>query len=206
VSDLSKLAKFAKKEFRDGYLQTAVRGGIAYQIQALREKFNLTQTAFAEKLGKKQSVISRLEDSEYGKVSVQTLLDIASSLDVALLVRFVSYPEFLKNTKNMSDEALKPPTIFESLFNETRWQPKSGSVSQSTDMTSQLNTFIDQIDTRVASKKPDYEGLASFYERIIARPQTNSAEQFALSTASHNYTVNDNGPQAMRAYLGEAIQ
>ncbi len=115
MSDLSKLSKFLQKDYRDGYLQTAVRGNIAYQIQALREKFKLTQTAFADKLGKKQSVVSRLEDSEYGKVTVQTLLDVACSLDVALMVRFVSYPEFLTRTQNMSIEALQPQTIFESV-------------------------------------------------------------------------------------------
>ena len=114
---LSKLAKFASKEYRDGFMQTQVRGGIAYQIKALREKFGLTQTQFAEVTGKKQSVVSRLEDTEYGKVTVQTLLDIASSLNVALLVRFISYPEFLTRTENMTVTALQPETISESLNN-----------------------------------------------------------------------------------------
>lgn len=112
---LNKIRKFASKEYRDGYMQTHVRGGIAYQIKALRKKFSMSQSKFACATGKKQSVISRLEDVEYGKVSVQTLLDIASSLDVALLVRFVSYPEFLNRYSDMSTKALQPDTISESL-------------------------------------------------------------------------------------------
>lgn len=112
---LSDLTKFAKKVYRDGFMQTQVRGGIAYQIQALRQKFGLTQTEFADKTGKTQSVVSRLENTEYGKVSVQTLLDIASANDVALVVRFVSYPEFLAQTADMSPNALMPDTIFESI-------------------------------------------------------------------------------------------
>jgi transcriptional regulator with XRE-family HTH domain len=109
------LEKFATKKYRDGYLQSRVRGFIAYQIQALREKLELTQAQFAELTGKKQSTISRLEDTEYGKVSVQTLLDIACATDVALVIKFASYPEFLDQTRDMSVEALQPRTIQESV-------------------------------------------------------------------------------------------
>ncbi len=113
--DRSELTKFSNKKYRDGYLQTQTRGRIAYQIQALREKFGLSQIQFAERTGKKQSTISRLENTEYGRVSVQTLLDIACSLNVALIVRFASYPEFLRETQAMSIAALQPETIQETL-------------------------------------------------------------------------------------------
>jgi transcriptional regulator with XRE-family HTH domain len=116
------LAKFAKKLYRDGFLQSQTRSGIALQIRALREKLGLSQEQFAAKTGKKQSVISRLESPDYGKASVQTLLDIASAVDVALVVKFVSYPEFLAQTADMSPVALQPDTIFESLGRVTEWQ------------------------------------------------------------------------------------
>jgi transcriptional regulator with XRE-family HTH domain len=88
---------------------------IAYQIQALREKTGLNQTDFAKKIGKKQSVVSRLEDTEYGRVTVQTLLDIACALDIALVVKFASYPDFLFQTRDASVSALQPQTIQESI-------------------------------------------------------------------------------------------
>ena len=122
------LKKFERKAYRDGFLHSQVRGAIAYQIQALRAKFGLTQADFAEKTGKKQSTVSRLENTEYGRVSVQTLLDIASALDVALLVRFVSYPEFILRTANVSEAALQPDTIFQSL--EARSPPQPASSPQ----------------------------------------------------------------------------
>jgi transcriptional regulator with XRE-family HTH domain len=115
VSDPNELKHFASKRYRDGYLQSRVRGYIAYQVQALREKLQLTQEAFADLTGKKQSTISRLEDTEYGRVSVQTLLDIACAANVALIVKFASYPEFLDQTRLMSPQALQPDTIQESL-------------------------------------------------------------------------------------------
>lgn len=129
------LAKFATKAYRDGFLQAQVEGGIAFQIQALRHKFGLSQEQFAQKTGKKQSVISRLENPETGPPSVQTLLDIAQANDVALVVRFVSYPEFLDQTADMSPRALQPETIHESLEQSRRpiavggitniWKPQS---------------------------------------------------------------------------------
>lgn len=113
--DRSDLAKFDRKAYRDGYLHAKVRGMIAYQIQALREKTGLNQTDFAEKIGKTQSVVSRLEDTGYGRVTVQTLLDIASALDVALVVKFASYPDFLLQTRDASVSALQPATIHQSI-------------------------------------------------------------------------------------------
>jgi transcriptional regulator with XRE-family HTH domain len=115
VSDRNDLARFDRKAYRDGYLQAKVRGMIAYQIQALREKTSLNQTDFAERIGKTQSVVSRLEDTEYGRVSVQTLLDVACALDVALVVKFASYPDFLTQTRDASVAALQPQTIQESI-------------------------------------------------------------------------------------------
>lgn len=115
MTDQNELKHFENKKYRDGYLQSRVRGRIAYQIQALREKLGLTQEGFAELTGKKQSTISRLENTEYGKVTVQTLLDIACASDVALIVEFASYPKFLEETRLMTVEALQPSTIYESL-------------------------------------------------------------------------------------------
>ena len=113
--DQSKLRKLNRKEYRDSYLQAQVRSWIAYQFQAIRKKFGLSQAQMAERTGKTQSVISRLENVDYGKVSVQTLLDVASSLDVALLVQFVSYPEFLNRMRDKSEVGMQPQTIHESI-------------------------------------------------------------------------------------------
>ena len=115
ATDLAKLNKLSNMEYRHSYLQAQVRSWIAYQFQAIRRKFGLSQAQMAERTGKTQSVISRLENTEYGKVSVQTLLDVANSLDVALLVQFVSYPEFLDRTRDKSEASMQPETIQESI-------------------------------------------------------------------------------------------
>ena len=80
--------------FRASYLAHHLRAFLADQIRVLRGE--LSQREFRELIGKPQSVISRLEDEEYGKVTLQTLIDIATKLDIGLLVRFVDFPKFLE--------------------------------------------------------------------------------------------------------------
>ena len=98
--------KFCNKKYRDGYVSSHIKKFLAHQITALRgEK---SQTEFGEIIGKPQSVVCRLESPNYGKYSLQTLLDVASKLNVALIVRFVDFPTFLKGTRDFSDEAIRP--------------------------------------------------------------------------------------------------
>jgi transcriptional regulator with XRE-family HTH domain len=93
-------------EFRGGYLAHHLRVFLADQIRALRGE--QSQREFGELIGKPQSVVSRLEDEDYGKLSLQTLIDIATKLDIGLLVRFVDFPTFLRETNDFSDEASAP--------------------------------------------------------------------------------------------------
>ena len=44
-------------------------------------------------------MVSRLENEDYGKVSLQTLIDIAERLDIALVVRFTDFPTFVRSTE-----------------------------------------------------------------------------------------------------------
>ncbi len=94
------------REYREAYVEDHVKSYIPYQLRAIREKLRLTQKAFAERIGKPQSVVSRLENTEYGKVTVQTLLDIARGLDIALVMKFASFPEFLAAYADLSAETM----------------------------------------------------------------------------------------------------
>lgn len=109
IANLSKrlFEKLKSKSYREAYVAEHVRTGIAYQIRALRTQRGWSQKKLAEEMGKPQSVVSRLEDPDYGKVSVKTVLDGAAAFDVALLVQYVSFPEFLRRTRDVSPEALR---------------------------------------------------------------------------------------------------
>lgn len=94
------------KGYRDAYVDAHVKSSVAYQIRAIRESRSLTQADFAKIVGKPQSVISRLENTEYGKVTVQTLLELASAIDIALIVRFTEFTEFLYTYQDLSLDRL----------------------------------------------------------------------------------------------------
>lgn len=94
------------KDFHDSYLASQLKAFLVEQIKSLRGE--MSQEEFGKLLGKPQSVVSRLEDPGYGKVTLQTLLDIASKLDVALIVRFADYSTYLRVINDTSPEALRP--------------------------------------------------------------------------------------------------
>ena len=97
---------FDNKKFRDGWVSVNVKRGLATQLRELRGA--LTQGAFGEKIGKPQSVVARLEDPNYGNMSIQTLLEIASRLDVGLLVKFVPFGRVILDARNLTHAELAP--------------------------------------------------------------------------------------------------
>jgi transcriptional regulator with XRE-family HTH domain len=92
------LAKLKSKKYRDAYVAAEVTTGIAYQIRALREQRGWTQWDLGNQLKKGQNAVSRLEDPDYGRLTVKTLTELASAYDVGLLVKFVPFSKFLTET------------------------------------------------------------------------------------------------------------
>lgn len=97
------------KAFRAAYVAEDIRTGIAFQLRALREGRGWSQTELGRRSGKPQSVIARMEDPDYGRLSLKTLVDMAAAFDVALLVRFVPFSELVNRNSRLSSEALCVP-------------------------------------------------------------------------------------------------
>src|SRR5437867_6601772 len=101
------IEKLKRKKYRDAYVVDHIKTWIAYQIRANREERGLNQTQLGKRAGRKpQNVVSRLEDPDYGKYSIQTLLKIASAFDVALLVKFVPFSRWVREYDDVSPEKL----------------------------------------------------------------------------------------------------
>lgn len=104
LQDLSD--SFGDRDFRASYTAHHLRAFLADQIRGLRG--DASQKEFGVRIGKPQSVVSRLENEDYGKVSLQTLIDIAARLDIGLVVRFVDFPAFLRTTADFAEDAVVP--------------------------------------------------------------------------------------------------
>jgi transcriptional regulator with XRE-family HTH domain len=109
ISSISKklMEKLGRKAYRAAYVGEHVRRGIASQIRAMRDQRGWNQGKLSKELGKPQSVVSRLEDPSYGKVTVQTLLEVAATFDVALQIRFVPFSTFLQQTRDVSTPSMR---------------------------------------------------------------------------------------------------
>jgi transcriptional regulator with XRE-family HTH domain len=108
--------KLARKGYRDAYVSENIAMLLSHQIRALREQRGWSQRKFAEELGSHASVVNRYEDPEYGKLTVKTLLDIAKAFDVGLIIRFVSFPRLIAQTRDVSPEALQVESFNEEQF------------------------------------------------------------------------------------------
>jgi hypothetical protein len=98
--------KFRNKRYRDSYVSATNRRFLAQQIRALRG--DMSQEDFGKLIGKPQSVVSRLEDPNYGKLTQQTIHEVAAALNRAVITRIVDFPTFLRFTEDMSEQALCP--------------------------------------------------------------------------------------------------
>ncbi|MHB1700943.1 MAG: helix-turn-helix domain-containing protein [Acidobacteriaceae bacterium] len=107
------------KPTRDRLVENNLSEGIAFQIAATRDRRGWTQAQLAEKAGVANN-LPRLEDPEYGKQTLTTLKKLASALDVALVVRFIpfsQYVDWLSGTPH-KDDGLRPEALAVPSFEE----------------------------------------------------------------------------------------
>jgi hypothetical protein len=98
--------KIHDKRYRDNYVAAHTRHILSRQMRNFRG--DLPQSEFGELIGKRQTVVSRLENPNYGAWTLRTMFEVARELNVAVFVRFVDFSTFLKYSNDMSDRALHP--------------------------------------------------------------------------------------------------
>lgn len=87
-----------RPQARNAYVQAEVATSLAHQIRAIRIQRGWTQAQLAELIGTKQTIISRLENPEYGRASLKVLVELSRVFDTGLQVRFVPLVTMLQQT------------------------------------------------------------------------------------------------------------
>jgi len=176
------LNKLLRKSYREAYVEENVRTGVAYQIRALREKRGWSQKKLAQVLSKPQSVVSRIEDPDYGKLSIQTLLEVASALDVALLVQYVAFPEFIERMEDVSPEGLNRPS-----FDPTQFQVIDGD-THTVDVLRKLQLQIANPNTLTLAITAN--NLTAYPDDFVMSSGANLAGYLSgKATAGHGETI-----------------
>jgi len=87
--------KFKNKEYRDAFVTEQIFSRLPLKIRNIREEQELTQRQLGVLAGMAQTWVSKLEDPNYGKLTISTLLKLASAFDVGLHVDFVPFSKVL---------------------------------------------------------------------------------------------------------------
>ena len=105
--------KLRDKPYRDAFVASQLKRGFATQTRVMLKDRRWTQADLAERSGLKQGAISRASDPDYGNLTVNTILRIASGFDVAYVGRFVPFSELAQRYENLSESALSVPSFEE---------------------------------------------------------------------------------------------
>ncbi len=130
--------ELSDKEFRDEFVSDQIRTRIAMLIRALREQVgrNWSQTVLGDKMGKPQNVVSRLEDPDYGKMNLQTLLEVAAAFDLPLWVDMPEWEDWLVKIRDIPKTGFKRHS-----FDAGRLVPQVNDVQQSTAVVVQIGSY-----------------------------------------------------------------
>jgi transcriptional regulator with XRE-family HTH domain len=94
-------------EFRNEFVADHVRTRLALLIRTLREQRGWSQAELGRRMGKPQSVVSRIEDPDYGKLSTQTLFEVAAALGLPVYIDLPNWDEWFRLMEDMSSRNLQ---------------------------------------------------------------------------------------------------
>jgi transcriptional regulator with XRE-family HTH domain len=106
------LASLRDAEYRHEFVRERVHSSVALQIRSLRkQRNNMTQAELGAAIGMAQTWVSKLENPEYGKMTVETLLRLAVAFDSDLEIKFRPFSRTLDTLPNQGPEYFYVPSF-----------------------------------------------------------------------------------------------
>lgn len=106
---MEKRSASIERQARAAYVSDQVRRAMALMIREERKKRGWSQARLAWEMEKSQALVSRLENPNYGRLTVESLLHVAAAFDLPLRIDFPSWDDWRRDivTANEVRDALR---------------------------------------------------------------------------------------------------
>lgn len=98
------------KEYRDNFVAEQIYSRLPLKIRNMRLARHLKQRELAAQADVAPEWITQVENPNYGRFTLKTLLKIAAALDVGLLVDFVPYSKVVNDTLSLRNSSFDAPS------------------------------------------------------------------------------------------------
>src|SRR3954451_2910327 len=99
------LRELCDDELRNEFVADKVRTRFALLIRSLREQRGWSQAELGRRMGRPQSIISRLEDPDYGSFSLQTVFEVAAAFGLPVYLDMPEWDEWFRLTGDLSSKS-----------------------------------------------------------------------------------------------------
>ena len=146
------------------YVDSSIRHSLAMQLRSMREAEGWLQSEVGDRAEMQQSAIARLEDPRYSSMTLSTLKRLAKAFDVALIVRFAPFSEFISWITSIDESRLSPPS-FSKEDKRFQFEPYASASSDSLDDVTyfESNSYLPfselqqkKINDKIAEMESDY--------------------------------------------------
>jgi transcriptional regulator with XRE-family HTH domain len=118
---------FDDEATRYDYVEAHLNASVSAQIRRFRRK--MSQQELAEKIGTKQSGISRLESASYSSWKVETLRKLARAFGLRLTISFEEFGTLIPEIADFESKVLnKRPFSQDPVFNQAKRRPPSSEL------------------------------------------------------------------------------
>lgn len=118
-------ARMRSKQSRENFVSAQISTGVAAQLLAMRESRGWTQKEVGERAEMSDARISVMENPNYDKITITTLKRLAAAFDVALMVRFIPFSQFVDWIAESTPDSLDATS-----FPDDKLAPRRKSVAR----------------------------------------------------------------------------